>query len=77
MEFHVRTTSQPDLQSIQQRLHEMDPAGLVDHDGHDMLRISTVLRQDELVSVLGDAGQPVTLAAIEQQPSVCCGGCSG
>ncbi len=77
MEFHIRTTSQPDLQAIEQRLLELDPAGLVDLDAAGVLRLSTLAQANDLVAVMAAAGHPVALRDIEQQASVCCGGCSG
>lgn len=78
MEFHVRVPGQLDLDAIETRLLELDPAVLVDHDaGAGQLRISTVAQPEELAMAMAAAGVPVALRDIEPQPSVCCGGCSG
>jgi len=79
MEFHVRIAATPvDVEAIEAGLLALDPAGLIDLDpASRLLRVSTLMAPDELATVLAAAGYPVALNAIEQQPSVCCGGCGG
>jgi hypothetical protein len=78
MEFHVRIAAPlVDIGMIERQLLELDPAGLVDLRGADLLRVSTCIHHAELVGVLDAAGYPVPYTEVEAQPSVCCGGCSG
>jgi hypothetical protein len=78
MEFHVHlATTVPGLAQIERQLLERDPAGLVDLRGTDLLRVSTCLDHAGLLAVLADAGHALPLQAVQQQPSVCCGGCGG
>ena len=77
MEYQVRITAPVNLDSIEERLLESDPAGLVDEGGAGLLRISTSLPPAELAAVLAAAGHPASRQDIEAQPSVCCGGCGG
>ena len=78
MEFHVRIAGAAvDLAAVERGLLELDPAGVVDLHGTGLLRISTAAGAADLATVLAAAGHPVAPASIEQQPSVCCGGCSG
>ncbi|WP_374012926.1 hypothetical protein [Pseudoxanthomonas koreensis] len=77
MEFKI-SIEHPQLQDIEQRLLDIDPAGLVDVDTADgRVRVSTCIQPFELAMTLAAAGHPVAVADIELQPSVCCGGCSG
>ncbi len=79
MEFHVTLgRGAPDLAALDAAFRAMDPAAVVDFDtGRDQLRISAALGTVDVGRVLAQAGYPIELAAIEPQPSVCCGGCSG
>ena len=79
MEFHIRLADpQVGIEAIEHRLLDLDPAALVDLDAASgVLRISTLAGPQDLAGGLAAAGPPVAPHAIEQQPSVCCGGCSG
>ena len=79
MEYIIRLGDTPaDLAAIEQQLLEIDPAALIDHDpATATLRCSTCALEVELLPALARAGQRLAPTAIELQPSVCCGGCSG
>ncbi|KAF1693131.1 hypothetical protein [Pseudoxanthomonas koreensis] len=79
MEFHVHVAGKAlDLDALEARLLAVDPAAVLDLDSAaTTLRISTLAQAQDLAEALAAAGQPVALHDIEQQPSVCCGGCGG
>ncbi len=66
------------LGRIEDAIHDVDPAAVIDFapSGH-RLRVAAALDANHLAVVLGFAGYPVGPDAIEQLPSICCGGCSG
>lgn len=77
MEFKIHI-ERPHLETIEQRLLDIDPASLVDVDTTDgRVRVSTCAQPFELAMALAAAGHPVAVADIELMPSICCGGCSG
>ncbi|GAB3096098.1 hypothetical protein [Lysobacter terrae] len=79
MEFLYRITDQaPDLNALERAIANLDPAVVLDTDvSGNAIRISTSLTGHSLLACLRLAGVPATLQDIEQQPSVCCGGCGG
>ena len=79
MEYLIHLGEVPtDLAAIEQQLLEIDPAALIDHDpATGTLRCSTCALEVELRPALARAGHRLALDAIQLQPSVCCGGCSG
>jgi hypothetical protein len=81
MEFHVQlppTPNSPDLVELNESLRRQDPAALVDVDASgSTLRISSAMAAPDLAEALREAGLPVAANDVVQQPSVCCGGCSG
>ena len=78
MEFHVRASRPlPPLPIIEDALLAFDPASLVDVDLVQGLRVNAAIGAAELVQLLNGIGGDVSPAEVEQQPSVCCGGCSG
>lgn len=78
MEFHVRGPRPlPPLAVIEDAVLAMDPASVVDIDPVHGLRVNAAIGASELVSLLNAVGGHVAPADVEQQPSVCCGGCSG
>lgn len=79
MEFHVRVAATAaDIAALEAAFRAVDPAALVDFDpGRRQLRIAAAMGPADVGRVLERAGHPVPAGAIEQQPSVCCGGCSG
>lgn len=79
MEFHIPLAgSLPDLGAVEETLRSVDPAALVDIDpAGRTLRVTAVLSVSELAALLGVAGLPAAPHQVIQQPSVCCGGCSG
>lgn len=78
MEFHVRTANRlPGLAAIQQALVACDPAAVADLHPLDGLRVSAAIDAVALVGLLNRAGGDVAPADVEQQASVCCGGCGG
>lgn len=79
MEFHIQFgDTRVDIESIEQRLLDLDPAGMVDLDlVSGRLRVSTLAPLRAVAGVLAAAGHQVALHDIQQQPSACCGGCGG
>jgi len=79
MEFHIaRDPRMPDIGVIEGAILDQDPAALVDLDAAaGTLRLSTWLESRQLLEVLEGAGWTLQPDRIEQQPSVCCGGCGG
>lgn len=78
MEFHIRLAgAKPDLDAIEQCLHAVDPAGVIDIDEAGHLRVATAMNADALVVLVRQAGLAVNAAQVTQVPSTCCGGCSG
>lgn len=78
MEFHVRTAGPlPTLAIIEDALLAFDPAAVVDLDLVQGLRVNAAIDAAALVQLLNDVGARVLPGEVVQQPSVCCGGCSG
>lgn len=81
MQFDIHLDAEApriDLDAVEQRLLALDPAGVVDLDrATGTLRVSTYLAEDELASLLAQAGHAVPPDRIRRLPSVCCGGCGG
>lgn len=79
MEFHVSLPAAPtDLVELGETLRRQDPAAMVDVDASgSTLRISSAMAATDLAEALRQAGLPVVARDVVQQPSVCCGGCSG
>ena len=78
MEFHVRASRPlPPLATIEDALLAFDPAAVVDLDPVRGLRVSAAIDAAALVALLNDVGARVLPDEVEQQPSVCCGGCGG
>lgn len=79
MEFHVTVAGiAPDVAALDAAFRALDPAAVVDFDpDRRQLRIAAALGHADVGRVLTQAGHRVPDHAIEQQPSVCCGGCSG
>ncbi len=78
MEFHVRASRPlPPLAVVEDALLAFDPAAVVDLDPLQGLRISAAIDTAGLVALLNRIGGVVEAGEVEQQPSVCCGGCSG
>lgn len=78
MEFHVRASKPlPPLAVIEDALLAFDPASVVDLDTRLGLRVNAAISAAELRDLLNEVGGAVEPAEVEQQPSVCCGGCSG
>lgn len=79
MEFHVSLPAAPtDLDELGETLRRQDPAAMVDIDASgSTLRISSALAATDVAEALRLAGLPIVAYDVVQQPSVCCGGCSG
>ncbi len=79
MEYKVYTNgARPDIDGIKRMIVEADPAALVDTDRWgQVLRVSTVLDDGELLTLVNQAGCAAKPQQIERVPSVCCGGCGG
>lgn len=77
MEFRIRLAdTSADLATVVDVLQAVDPAAIVDRDPHDgRLRATVWMQADALAAVLAEAGYPAL--EVEQQPSNCCGDCSG
>ena len=78
MEFHVRASRPlPPLAAIEDALLAFDPAAVVDIDPARGLRVNAAIDVAGLTALLNGVGSSVVPGEVEQQPSVCCGGCSG
>lgn len=78
MEFHVRPTRPlPPLVVIEDALLALDPAAVVDIDPVRGLRVNAAIDSARLVALINGLGGAISPAEVEQQASVCCGGCSG
>ncbi|MGY0612967.1 MULTISPECIES: hypothetical protein [unclassified Luteimonas] len=78
MEFHVRASRPlPPLVVIEDALLAFDPAAVVDIDPAHGLRVNAAIDAARLAALINEVGGDVQPAEVEQQPSVCCGGCSG
>jgi hypothetical protein len=80
MEYHIdlpaNALSGAQLAGVEDALLAQDSGAAVDlHQGK--LRISTLLRSDEVRALLRQEGCEVEQGAIYQVPSTCCGSCSG
>ncbi|WEN14218.1 hypothetical protein PY254_13355 [Rhodanobacter sp. AS-Z3] len=79
MEFHIALTdSAPDPAQVQDAMFDIDPMAVVDLDMSGLvMRISSTTTAPDLIEVLRHVGWTVAPAQVVQQPSICCGGCSG
>lgn len=79
MEYHVQLdTGRVETGQIEGELQSLDPAALADFDHLTRtLRVSAALDEAQVAGCLSRAGLAVDVAAVERQPSVCCGGCGG
>lgn len=79
MELMIRNMGRtPDLGALDAAIVSIDATALVDLDiQSDSLRISSMLRDEEIANVLTHAGYVVLPHEIQRQPSECCGGCGG
>ncbi|MGY1459478.1 MULTISPECIES: hypothetical protein [unclassified Luteimonas] len=78
MEFHVRASRpMPPLAVIEDALLAFDPSAVVDIDPAHGLRVNAAIDAAQLMALLNEVGGAVEPGEVEQQPSVCCGGCSG
>ena len=79
VEFHIHLAgARPDLGAIEDALLDADPAALVDLDATgDTLRVAGAFSAVDVVTMMSQAGYPVSPRQVEQLPSICCGGCSG
>lgn len=77
MEYRVKLAAAVTaLAAVENAIQNVDPAAFVDQDPADgTLRVTAWLNAGDLAHVLLQAGFPAT--AVELQPSVCCGDCSG
>ena len=78
MQYLIAATSHiTGIDTVTERLNDLDPSALVDVDTAGRLRISTLLPDAEVLLALGLAGLMVAPADLERVPSECCGGCGG
>lgn len=77
MEFRIRLANEAtDPGVVLDALQAIDPAAIVDRDPRDgRLRATVWMSADELAATLLIAG--ISVRSVEQQPSNCCGDCSG
>jgi hypothetical protein len=69
---------EPDLARLESVIAELDPAAVLDLDASGrIVRMSTVLRQSDVLACLEAAGMSPGPGQLRQLPSQCCGGCSG
>ena len=77
VKIHVEKDA-PDLRALTHAFAEMDPSAIVDSALQgNALRLSTVLRDVDILNTCKDAGWMIDARQIEQLPSECCGGCGG
>lgn len=79
MEYEIPLSGRAaDIAAVNTALRAVDPAALADlHPSGSPLRISTSLGAAEVSALVTTTGLATPASAVEQQPSVCCGGCSG
>jgi hypothetical protein len=78
MQYRISATSGVvSLDSINERLGQLDPAASIDVDAAGRLRIATFLSDAEVLLALGLAGVHAAPMDLERVPSECCGGCGG
>jgi len=79
MEFHIALAGAfPNPVIVQDALFDIDPTAMVDCDmGRQILRVSAVATTTDLLEIMQRIGWPVATEAVVQQPSICCGSCSG
>lgn len=76
-QIHIEGAA-PSLQSLTDAFAEADPSSVVDLDSAGALvRISTLLRDPEILAACASVGWPVELRQIDLMASDCCGGCGG
>lgn len=78
MEFHIALVdASPDPAVVQDTMFDVDPTAVGDLDMSGLLlRVSSSVTAADLIEVLRRTGWPVAEQVV-QQPSICCGGCSG
>jgi hypothetical protein len=79
MEFHIALVdASPEPGVVQDALFDVDPTAVVDLDMSGLvMRISSSATVTDLVEVLEQVGWTVAPGQVAQQPTICCGGCSG
>ncbi len=79
MEYELALSGRAtDLAAINEALRAVDPAALADiHPSGTPLRLSTSLPAREIAALLTASGFDTATESVQQQPSTCCGGCSG
>ena len=79
MEFHVRVAGPlPELAVLENAITAFDPAAVADVDAAaGLLRVNAAVDAAQLVALAAQAGYVFAPDDVMQQPSVCCGGCSG
>ena len=78
MQYTLDTDASPDLAAIEQALLTLDPSALIDLDARgQIIRISTLVTEQELLGSLRDAGVVDASRHLARVPSECCGGCGG
>ena len=78
MQFRIAATScVTRIDTVTDRLTNLDPTALVDVDSEGRLRISTLLPDAEVLLALGLAGLFIAPHDMQRMPSDCCGGCGG
>lgn len=79
MEFHIALTDgAPDPAQVQDAMFDIDPMAVVDLDMSGLvMRISSTTAVADLIEVLRHLGWILAPQQVVQQPTICCGGCSG
>lgn len=79
MQFKIHVENDaPNLHALTLAFAEMDPSAIIDSALQgNALRLSTVLRDIDILNTCNDAGWAIHARQIEQLPSECCGGCGG
>ena len=79
MEFHIRIGDRPlDIGAIEHAIQAIDSSAVVDVDpAGTTLRVAAAMDAALLVLLINQAGHRLIPDQVVQQPSICCGGCSG
>lgn len=79
MEYHVQFDHPlPSPDAIEDAIRGFDMAATIAIDAPaGRLRVATWIVVADLMQALAQAGEPVRAEQVVQQPSVCCGDCSG
>ena len=76
MEYHVLSL-EISPEAVKNLIDQVDPSAVVDMRADGTVRISTYLDACDVHKLLGSLMPNLPLSALDVQPSMCCGSCSG